>query len=207
MNEVKTKPVRRNVGTLLFNVIAEHDFKRFLKQMCAGMVLLCIQTSVLINKKMCCIADLDNTAYNNTDVCYFSAADRLCIFYPELAFRSAYKSLVTDLTAHGSIERGFFRDDSTLVAFCQSHYGLTGIIVRDFRRQDNDFRIILDSVISGKFGRDGRIEFVINCEIFSDISRSLSCFSGALTLLLHSCLETVLVRTKTLIPQNVLCEI
>ena len=140
-------------------------------------------------------------------MCYLSAADRLCIFYPELSLCCADKTFVTDLTAHGGIERRFRCNDSALVAFCQCHYGLTGVFICNFRCQNNDLRVIFDPVISGEFRRDGRIEFVINCEIFSDISRSLSCFSGALTLLLHSCLETVLVRTKTLIPQNVLCEI
>ena len=129
-------------------MIAEDNLQSFLQKMRAGMILLSIKTSVLVDCKMSVIPDLYNTVCDNANVSNLAAADRLCIFYLELAFRSTDDALVTDLTAHSSVERGFFGDDRALVTLCEGHDRFAGVIISNLCREDYDLGVIFGAVIT-----------------------------------------------------------
>ena len=129
-------------------MISEDQLEGFLKKVCAGMILLCTLASVLVDCKVGVISNLYDTVCDNANVSDLAAADWLCIFYLELAFRSTDDALVTDLTTHSSVERGFFGDDRALVTLCEGHDRFAWVIISNLCREDYDLGVIFGSVIA-----------------------------------------------------------
>ena len=140
-------------------------------------------------------------------MCDLAAAYRLCIFYFEFTFGCSDDTLIADLAAHRSVERGFCGNHGSLIPFSKRHNCFARVFRRDFRCEDNYLRIIFDPVVSGELGGYGRIKSVIYGKRLAAVVSGMSGVSCPLTLLLHFGFEAFLICGKTLISQDILCEV
>ena len=118
VSEVETESVSCYKGTSLLNMGSEYGSQGLVEKVGRTVVSADQGAVLLINFQGNSFTCLEHTTYHMSDVADFSTLKMDRILYLELAVRALDHAAVTDLAAHGSVERGLRCDHTRLLAIC-----------------------------------------------------------------------------------------
>ena len=174
------------------------------------MVAAAIHTIGLVHRQGHFLSDLDHALFHMSDMTILASNKFYGVIYDELAAICIDHALVTLLTTHGSVKWCHITYDGSILALsdavCKFRYHLAlGIFF--CRSQYCHLTDILQLVVSGKFGCDGKVYiFKYRC-VCAHIVGCFTSGSCLLTLFFHTGLKSCFIIRESLFFQDLLCQI
>ena len=116
VREVEPETIRTYVGTLLFNVIAEHVPQRPMQQVGAGVMAPDRVAPLHVDRSVDGLPRFDMTVDAFDDMAEDSSGDRLRIADTRRTGRAGYESGIAQLATRLGIERSTIENDEAIVA-------------------------------------------------------------------------------------------
>ena len=209
VREVKAQPVGVVQGTGLFDVRAEHDAERLLKQVRRGMILAGVLTVQAVRTERDAVSLCEGTGFHGADVRDGAACQMNGFADPEQSFRPFDQAAVGFLAAHGGVENGLRNDDRAGLAFfqCFGHGAVVGGVREGPGNEYGDLRFIFRASVTDKCSLQGGIDVVVNSLVLAHVVRGLSGASRSLALVLHGKVETFRIHRKAALLQDLFREV
>ena len=179
----------------------ENSLECFLEKMCCAVVFLCITTSLLIDFKGNGFSCGEHSGFHISDMTEFAAAKLDGIFHNESAVCSLDHTGISNLSAHGSVERCFLYENGAFLAFHQGIHDL--ILCCENSNRGLKGKVVISNKLCGYRGVDLVIYSCVSTHIVGYLTGG-TCF---LSLLIHSSLEAFLVDLVALLLKDLLGQI
>ena len=192
------------IGTCLMHMVAQHLTQGSLQQVGSGVVAGNGHAVALVHLCGQHIAHLHNAAFQHAGVDVVALGGLFHVQHAQAALGAVQHAVVCSLTAHLSVEGGLIQHHQHAV-LCFL-VGGNGIGQGLFIAQCHNGALVGQSVVAGK---DGGLGFQCAEQILAPAGDVLlqTLGAGALLLLLHLCVEAVLVDLQTLLGGDLLGQI
>ena len=187
VSEVKTKSVRSYQGTFLLYMGTKNLFQGFLKKVCCTVVLLDVFSCGNVYFQGNSLTLGDHAGFHMSYMAEFAAAKLDGIFHNESAVCSLDHTGISNLSAHGSVERCFLYENGAFLAFHQGIHDL--ILCCENSNRGLKGKVVISNKLCGYRGVDLVIYSCVSTHIVGYLTGG-TCF---LSLLIHSSLEAFLV--------------
>ena len=124
MCKVKSQLIRCHFRACLLYMRAQYFTQCFLQQMCGTVILFNTCPASCLNLKLYDITGLDHAVYTHADMADLASEQLNRIFYLKRTFFCPNKACIADLSAHSSIKRRLFYDNSAFFPIRKRFYDL-----------------------------------------------------------------------------------